>query len=89
MEPAKIDAQGRMLETNAPPSDAPTLGWVRSKWKSTEGGKQACAACGRGVRRGVQNHRHRGPGRPILCDRCYDAIMADPGPAGWAGEGLN
>ena len=83
--PVVIDQEGNVVELD----DRPTLGWTRSKWKASEGPKQPCAKCSRGVRRGVQHYRHRGPGRPILCERCYGEIMADPGPAGWAGEGLN
>lgn len=84
-EPVSIDTAGNI----APADDRPVLGWVRHSWKASEGPKSPCRCCGRGVRRGVQHHRHRGPHNPVLCDRCYDAIMADPGPGGWAGEGLN
>lgn len=72
-----------------PEAKGPTLGWVQFGWKAKEGPKQPCAKCGRGVRRGVQNHRNTGPGKPILCHPCHDGIMADPGPGGWAGEGFN
>lgn len=83
--PAVIDQDGHVVELD----DRPTLGWARHSWKAKHGAKQPCARCDRGVRSGVQHYRHRGPGSPILCHRCYDAIMADPGPGGWAGEGMN
>lgn len=88
-EPVKIDAEGRLITGAPPDDDRPALGWVRHSWKARHGAKQPCAKCGRGVREGVQHYRHRGPGHPILCNRCYDGIMADPGPGGWAGEGYN
>lgn len=87
IEPVSIDAEGHL--TALPPAEGPTLGWAPSRWKAKHGPKQRCAKCGRGVRDGVQHHRHRGPGRPILCHRCFASIMADPGPMGKAGEGMN
>lgn len=88
MERVTIDAEGT-LNTEPPDDGRPTLGWASHSWKASDGPKQPCAKCSRGVRRGVQHHRHRGPGCAILCHSCYNGIMADPGPAGWAGEGLN
>jgi hypothetical protein len=82
VDPVSIDAVGNM--TTAPPTDGrPTLGWTPSRWKAKHGPKQGCAKCGRGVRDGVQHHRHTGPGNAILCHRCYRGIMDDPGPGGW------
>lgn len=87
-DPIKIDAHGT-LTTDAPEHNGPTLGWSSHHWKAKHGPKQPCAKCRRGVRSGVQRYNRKGPGQPILCHRCYGEIMSDPGPGGWAGEGLN
>lgn len=96
--PVRINAEGQMTE--APPAPGATsIGWARSKWSPKDGPRERCVCeeqghahvgrCSHKRRHGVQHHRRKGPGNPLLCDPCYDAIRTDPGPGGWAGEGFN
>lgn len=62
----------------------PRLGWVPVKLAD----KQQCVCCNRRVWHGIRHVNDEGsPPERVMCTFCYRAIMAEPGPGGWAPNG--